>query len=242
MEDANDLPNDEPYNHDLEIAGHGEDAVLTDEEQNTFIKHQNALHQSHTYYRPHETATHRAFPVSVLIAIIVLCDFHSTFQLALGSATWSISYHHNYKKILTSIILAFSLSCNITAGIMISVGNRMSRKTAVVEALMRQAVTEEALRRKQDADKYKAEKKAEQEKEQEKELARATRDENGGQAAELKQALLGTSVTGEKIVHKHGLSRRQSEKNVPDKEAEKEERQGLTRSATMPRPSLDAEA
>lgn len=33
----------------------------------------------------------------VLIAVIVLCDLHSTFQLALGSATWSISYHRQVR-------------------------------------------------------------------------------------------------------------------------------------------------
>jgi hypothetical protein len=53
--------------------------------------------------------------------------------MALGSTTWSISYHHQYKKILTSIILSFSISCNITAGLVIAVGNRRTRKTEVVE-------------------------------------------------------------------------------------------------------------
>jgi len=110
------------------------------------------------YYRPHETFTHHAFPLSFLIAIIVLCDCHSCFQLALGSATWSISYHHWYKKILTTIVLCFSLSCNITGGICIAIGSRLSRKKEVVEALLRQAVTEEALKRKEDAEKYRAEK------------------------------------------------------------------------------------
>lgn len=137
------------------------------------------------YYRPHDTFTHRAFPINILIAIIVLTDFHSIFQLSLGSTTWSISYHENYKKIITTIILCFSLSCNISGGILIAVGNRMSRKTEVVENLMKQAITEEALRRKKDAEKYRAEKRMEAEREQEKRLLRrhteGDENENGSE-------------------------------------------------------------
>ena len=59
---------------------------------------------------------------------------------------------------------------------MIAVGNRMSRKTAVVEALLRQAITEEAIRRKQDAEEYRAEKRAEAAKAAE----RAANGENEG--------------------------------------------------------------
>jgi hypothetical protein len=97
----------------------------------------------------------------------VLCDCHSLFQITLGSATWSISYHHWYKKILTTIVLCFSLSCNITGGICIAVGSRLSRKKEVVEALLRQAITEEALRRKEDAERYRAEKRARLQREKE---------------------------------------------------------------------------
>ena len=115
--DDNDLPNDAAHNADIERAGHGEDAVLTDEEQAIFLHHQLSLQKAHSrrpsiswarrlcadsydpgYYRPHETMTHHAFPIKILITIIVLCDMHSTFQLALGSATWSISYHRDVSR------------------------------------------------------------------------------------------------------------------------------------------------
>lgn len=179
LSDRNELPNSQMHNADLQEAGHGDEAVLSDEEQEKFTKHQIALNKSHcrfraapvrkqagltalaAYYRPHETLTHRAFPISILIAIICLTDFHSCFQLALGTSTWSISYHNWYKKILTTIILVFSLSCNISGGILIAVGNRLTRKTEVVEALLRQAITEEAIARKEDAERYRAEKRME---------------------------------------------------------------------------------
>ncbi|KAM0748244.1 hypothetical protein T439DRAFT_328224 [Meredithblackwellia eburnea MCA 4105] len=123
--------------------------VLTVKEQATFIYHQQKFSKSHTFYRPHETFTHKAFPLDLLIVVVCLLDFHSIFQIALGSSTWSISYHHNYKKILTSIILSFSISCNITAGLVIAVGNRRTRKQEVVRELLHKAVTEEAVKRKQ---------------------------------------------------------------------------------------------
>ena len=51
MADDNDLPNDQVYNHDLEMAGHAQDAVLNDEEQTLLVKHQTALSKSHSEYR-----------------------------------------------------------------------------------------------------------------------------------------------------------------------------------------------
>jgi len=163
--------------------------VLSDEEQALLTKHQEAFHKSHTYYRPHETFTHHAFPIKVLTAIIVLCDFHSIFQLSLGSTTWSISYHHNYKKIITTIILCFSLSCNISGGILIAVGNRLTRKTEVVETLMKQAITEEAIQRKQDVEKYRAEKRLEQDRERDKMARRHIEDDDLGRASSFPPAI-----------------------------------------------------
>jgi hypothetical protein len=48
LEDENDLPNDQVYNHDLELAGHAQDAVLNDHEQTLLVKHQTALAKSHS--------------------------------------------------------------------------------------------------------------------------------------------------------------------------------------------------
>ncbi|KAF7985373.1 hypothetical protein HWV62_6613 [Athelia sp. TMB] len=122
--------------------------VLSVQEQALFLYHQQKFARSHTFYRPHETATHKAFPHDLLVVVVCLLDFHSIFQIALGSTTWSISYHHDYKHILTAIILSFSICCNITAGLVITVGNRRTRKTAVLEERLRKAVTEEAVKRK----------------------------------------------------------------------------------------------
>ncbi|XP_014552786.1 hypothetical protein COCVIDRAFT_29872 [Bipolaris victoriae FI3] len=123
-----------------------ETPVLTAEEQKKLEHHQGKLAKSHTFYRPHETYTHHAFSIRLLITIIVLLDFHSMFQCALGGTTWGI-YYKNRPKEVTAIILSFSLTCNITAGILIGRGDRRSRKTLVVEQMLRQEMTEEALKK-----------------------------------------------------------------------------------------------
>ena len=121
-----------------------EEPVLKAAEQTKLEYHQNKLAASHTFYKPHETTTHCAFSIRLLIAIVVLLDCHSLFQMALGATTWGIYYKHRPKE-LTAIILTFSISCNISAGITITVGDRRSRKKLVVEQMFRQGVTEEAL-------------------------------------------------------------------------------------------------
>ncbi|KZV89757.1 hypothetical protein EXIGLDRAFT_838290 [Exidia glandulosa HHB12029] len=141
LEDDNDLPADE----DTKAREH----VLPPEEQAILEHHEAKFTRNHTFYRPHETATHRAFPLDLLIAVVCVLDCHSLFQIALGSATWSISYHHDYKRILTAVILSLSISCNITGGILIFVGNRKTRKNEVLERRLREALSEEAIRRKE---------------------------------------------------------------------------------------------
>jgi len=120
--------------------------VLTEEEQTKLEYHQAKIAKSHTFYRPQETYTHHAFSIKLLITIVVLLDCHSMFQCALGGTTWGIYYKVRPKE-LTAIILTFSLTCNITAGIIIGIGDKRSRKKLVVEQLLRQEITEEALKK-----------------------------------------------------------------------------------------------
>ena len=122
-----------------------EETVLTAEQQQKLEYHQGKLANSHTFYKPHETTTHNAFSVRLLIAIVVLLDCHSLFQMALGGTTWGI-YYKVRPKALTAVILTCSISCNISAGITISVGDHKSRKKLVVEQMFRQDVTKDALK------------------------------------------------------------------------------------------------
>lgn len=48
---------------------------------------------------------------------------------------------------LTTVILCCSITCNITGGVMIMIGDRRTRKKDVVERLFRQQLTEEAMKK-----------------------------------------------------------------------------------------------
>ena len=164
LQDKNDLPSrqvdDLDLNQDLErqITNNEnnekkeeddntfEFSVLTPLQQQRLEYHAQKFSKSHTFYKPHETTTHHAFPLRLLVAIVVLLDFHSLFQIALGACTWGIDYHVR-PFALTTVILCCSLACNITGGILISVGDRMTRKKDVLERLFRQGLTDEAMKK-----------------------------------------------------------------------------------------------
>ncbi|KAL2373303.1 integral membrane protein [Blastomyces gilchristii SLH14081] len=121
-------------------------SVLNAKQQKRLEHHQKKLSRSHTFYKPHETSTHTAFPLRLLIAIIVLLDFHSIFQIALGTCTWAIHYEVR-PSALTTVLLCCSLTCNIMGGVLIWIGDRKSRKKEVIERMFRQELTQEAMKK-----------------------------------------------------------------------------------------------
>lgn len=120
--------------------------VLSPIQQRRLQYHQAKFAKTHTFYKPHETSTHHAFPLRLLVAIVVLLDFHSIFQVALGTCTWSIHYEVR-PAALTAVILTMSLCCNICAGVLISVGDKRTRKKDVFDRIFRQDLTKEAIKR-----------------------------------------------------------------------------------------------
>lgn len=154
LSDHNDLPertqkevcSDAEAGFEKETDADWEFSVLTPEQQKKLVHHQNKFSKSHSYYRPHETTTHYAFPLKLLITIISLLDLHSLLQIMLGSFTWGWSYHTRPEWI-TTVILSISISVNITAGILISVGDKRTRKKEVLLRMARQGLTEEAMRK-----------------------------------------------------------------------------------------------
>jgi len=150
LHNENDLPS--TISRDVENGNGGSDteeeefSVLTRAQQERLDYHQKKFSKSHTFYQPHETVTHNAFPLRLLIAVVVLLDCHSMFQVALGTCTWAISYHVR-PFALTTVILSCSITCNITAGILIFIGDHKTRKKAVVEKILRQELTLEALKK-----------------------------------------------------------------------------------------------
>ncbi|KAI5866803.1 hypothetical protein GGS23DRAFT_289722 [Durotheca rogersii] len=138
LRDKNDLPTIlEPE------AAHEEVSVLMADQEARLVHHQTKFARSHTFYKPHETKTHYAFPLNLLVAIVALLDLHSCLQIALGATTWGIDYHTRPMAI-TATILSCSIAVNITAGVLIGIGSRRTRKKDVVERLFRQELTREA--------------------------------------------------------------------------------------------------
>jgi len=159
LEDHNDLPTQHP---DLaaEETAIGSDvgsvtsdqggapwevSVLSAEQQKRLQHHQVKFAKSHTFYKPHETETHHAFPLRILITIVVLLDMHSLLQISLGACTWGISYHVR-PFALTTVILCCSITCNIMGGVMISIGDHRTRKKDVIERMFRQELTQDAIK------------------------------------------------------------------------------------------------
>ncbi|KKK17186.1 hypothetical protein ARAM_007402 [Aspergillus rambellii] len=174
LKDKNDLPlrsevDADPEAGDISKEDEPEFSVLNPLQQQKLMHHQTKLAKSHTFYKPHETVTHRAFPLRMLVAIVVLLDCHSLFQIALGTCTWAISYHVR-PFALTTVILCFSITCNISGGVLITLGDRRTRKKDVVERMFRQKLTKEAMK--------KIEKKKKKKKKQEDERLRGSQSDS----------------------------------------------------------------
>ena len=118
--------------------------VLSEKSQARFLHHQKKLAKSHTFYKPHETGTHHAFPISLLITIVCLLDLHSCLQITLGSYTWSTNYHTRSSAVTTTV-LCCSIVANCTAGLLITIGDRRTRKKDVLERLLKQELTAEVM-------------------------------------------------------------------------------------------------
>lgn len=121
-------------------------SVLTPSEQAQLQHHQHCFHSSHTFYRYRETATHRPFPLWLMMTIVVLLDVYSFLQACLAGTTWGIRYEHR-PTALTATIISCSLSCNAIAGILIWQGGKRTRKTEVVQRRVKLALEEQAIQR-----------------------------------------------------------------------------------------------
>jgi hypothetical protein len=119
-------------------------SVLTPEQQVKLEFHERKFSKSHTFYKPHETETHFAFPLKLLVVVVLLLDCHSALQISLGACTWGIPYKHR-PFALTTVILCCSITCNIMGGVLISVGDKRTRKKDVIERMMTQELTSEAI-------------------------------------------------------------------------------------------------
>ena len=156
LQDHNDLPTghkQDQSNQDPEAQPRSKEEkqdqfvpVLSEKAQARLIHHQTKLAKSHTFYKPHETETHHAFPLRLLIAVVLLLDLHSCLQISLGICTWAVSAHL-LPAAVTTTILCCSITTNILAGVLISIGDRRTRKQDVLERLLKQDLTGEVMKK-----------------------------------------------------------------------------------------------
>ena len=202
----------------------GEFSVLTEAQQAKLQHHQRKFSKSHTFYKPHETATHYAFPLKILFIVVILLDFHSMLQISLGACTWGISYKTR-PFALTTVILIFSITCNISGGVLIAMGDKRTRKHDVVELMMRRELTSEAIEKIQKTRLKEAEERGDIDrntrKEHEEEMEREENEEIKGEWKRvhlLPKKLLGKSVD----TREPALPRKQRHRRRRDTEDEGE--------------------
>ncbi|KAH9966070.1 hypothetical protein BC827DRAFT_1181854 [Russula dissimulans] len=117
--------------------------VLTDEQQYELHHQQKKFMKSQTWYRPHGTETHRAFPIATAVCICLLNDGNSVFQCALAACMWSMNRVQRPAWTTASfIVLAFG--CGILSGIYIWRGGKKTKRTGRVEERLRRALEMDA--------------------------------------------------------------------------------------------------
>ncbi|TFY83946.1 hypothetical protein EWM64_g71 [Hericium alpestre] len=129
--DDDDLPDpiyDENYVH-----------VLTEKEQADLHYQQQQFMKSQTWYRPHGTETHRAFPINTAMTICLLNDWNSIFQIMLSACQWSMDRIAR-PDWTTGLLIPASFMCGIGSGVYIWRGGKKTRRTEHVEKCLRDAL------------------------------------------------------------------------------------------------------
>ncbi|KAI0307282.1 hypothetical protein B0F90DRAFT_1932074 [Multifurca ochricompacta] len=101
-------------------------------EQKKFMK-------SQTWYRPHGTETHRAFPINTALWICLLNDGNSVFQCILAACMWSMN-RFDRPSWTTGLLIPLAFGCGILSGILIWQGGKKTKRTERVEERLRRAL------------------------------------------------------------------------------------------------------
>ncbi|ETW83885.1 hypothetical protein HETIRDRAFT_238575, partial [Heterobasidion irregulare TC 32-1] len=113
--------------------------VLTEEEQADLHYQQQKFMKSQTWYRPHGTETHRAFPINKALLICCLNDGNSIFQICLCGVQWGLNRFER-PAWTTGILIPLSFLCGIFSGVFIWRGGQQTKRTARVESCLRAAL------------------------------------------------------------------------------------------------------
>ncbi|RPD81163.1 hypothetical protein L226DRAFT_131164 [Lentinus tigrinus ALCF2SS1-7] len=113
--------------------------VLTEKEQIDLHYQQHQFMKSQTWYRPHGTQTHRAFPINLALWICVCNDLNSFFQCLLSGTMWGLDRFAR-PAWTTGTTLPAAFVAGIIAGVLIYWGGRKTRRTEQVIERLRMAL------------------------------------------------------------------------------------------------------
>lgn len=113
--------------------------VLTEREQQDLHYQQVKFRESQTWYRPHGTVAHRAFPINTALWICLFVDGNSAFQVILSSCMWSMNRFERPAWTTGSLIPA-SFLCGIISAVLIWRGGQLTRRTKQIENTLRTAL------------------------------------------------------------------------------------------------------
>ncbi|KAK0468224.1 uncharacterized protein EV420DRAFT_1503422 [Desarmillaria tabescens] len=115
--------------------------VLTEKEQDDLASTLKQVKFQHhqTWYRPHGTATHRAFPINTALLICLFNDGNSFFQIILCGCMWGLNRFDRPAWTTGSLIPA-SFLCGIFSAVFIARGSAKTKRKSVVEDRLRAAL------------------------------------------------------------------------------------------------------
>ncbi|KAH7929403.1 hypothetical protein BV22DRAFT_123832 [Leucogyrophana mollusca] len=116
--------------------------VLSGAEQQDLHHQQERFRESQTWYRPHGTETHRAFPINTALWICLFIDGNSIFQIMLSSCMWSMNRFER-PAWTTGTLIPASFICGIVSAVLIWRGGQQTRRTEKVEETLRIALAME---------------------------------------------------------------------------------------------------
>ncbi|KAL7414276.1 hypothetical protein BDY24DRAFT_386389 [Mrakia frigida] len=126
--------------------------VLTVKQQDQLRYQQTKFSASQTWYRPHATETHRAFPIRWALWNTLLMLGNSFFQVILCVCMWTLSTYSGGRITLrmgtlyvrppwtTGCLIPLSFLCGIGAAVVIWQGGQRSKKVQEVEDKLRDAL------------------------------------------------------------------------------------------------------
>lgn len=129
LEDENDIP--DPTKDP--------DQVLEPRRQEMLVLQQTKFAKSQTWYIPHMTDTHKAFPISTALWICLLTDGNSFFQCLLCGCMWGMD-RYTRPAWTTGTLVPASFLCGIAAAVFIWYGGKKTKRTAEVEERLRSAL------------------------------------------------------------------------------------------------------